>query len=179
MKFNLTSLAGDRAQLLWGTRQGETGIACYALKGKVYAGVWPAAGSGATVLVGRTLPKKWQHVALVFDRKAKQLTTYYRPDLKTLKQVHRVDAIPAVGDQLLVGNAPFQLIHEKTEVPIAPTVGMIDDVHVFARTLSESDGGMLGHTYALDPKQLEAVRTRRADEAARAAAPKKKKKKKE
>jgi hypothetical protein len=55
---------------------------------------------------------------------------------------------------------------------------MIDDFHVFARLLSESDGGMLGHNFALDPSHVAAARKRRADAAARAAAPKKKKKKK-
>jgi hypothetical protein len=54
---------------------------------------------------------------------------------------------------------------------------MIDDVHVFARTLSESDAGMLGHTFALDPKQLEAVRARRAKAAEISRKSKKKRKK--
>jgi hypothetical protein len=175
VKFKLTSPAKGKAQLLWGAWHEETGIACFVYSGKLYAGTWLTEGSVSNVLIGPISVGKWHHIALVFDRKTKQLTSYYRPDLKTLKKVHKAVAIPAVIGQLVVGNTPFKLIYERASIPMAPTVGMIDDVHVFVRTLSEADAGMLGHTFALDSKQVEVVRKRRAQEAAKAAKKKKKK----
>jgi hypothetical protein len=178
IKYKLTSLADGHAQLLWGTRHDDTGIACFVHDGQLCVSIWSANNSISDVIVGPVSTGKWQHIALVFDRKTSQLISYYRPELKTLKKVYQVAAIPAVAGQLAVGNVPFALTRNKVAVPLAPTVGMIDDFHVFARLLSESDGGMLGHNFALDPNQMAAARKRRADEKARATAPKKKKRKK-
>jgi hypothetical protein len=176
IKFKLVSPATKQPQLLWGTGKDGAGIACYVLNGVLYAGTWSDAGSAATALIGKVSPDKWQHVALVFDRKAKQLCSYYRPERQTLKKVHAVKVIPPVNSELAVGNAPLKIIHKGTETSLTPTAGMIDDFHVFARILSESDAGMLGHTFALDPAQVAAVKeaaakraSKKAEEAKKAA----------